>query len=220
MSQPIIILGTGGNCVDILETICDLNDSGPECQYRCIGFLDDDPAKSGTSIHDFPVLGPLVDARNYPEAKFINGIGSHRNYRVKSSIIARTQLPDERFATIVHPSACVSRFANLGLGTAILQNVTVASGVSIGRHVVILAGSTVNHDSVVGDFSCIASGVSISGGVRTGHSCYLGTNSCLRDGICLGESCMIGMGSVVRHDVEPRSIMVGNPARLLRRVTS
>lgn len=63
MSQPIIILGTGGNCVDILETICDLNDSGPECQYRCIGFLDDDPAKSGTSIHDFPVLGPLVDAK-------------------------------------------------------------------------------------------------------------------------------------------------------------
>ncbi len=218
MSQQIIILGTGGNCVDILEAILDLNDAGGDCRYDCIGFLDDDPAKAGANIHGVPVLGTLTDAARFTDAQFVNGIGSHTNYWMKSSIIARTRLPEERFEAIVHPSARVSRFASVGRGTAILQNVTVASGAQIGRHVVILAGSTVNHDSIVGDFSSIASGVSISGSVRIGPSSYLGTNCCIRDGISVGDSCLIGMGSVVRHYVEAASVVAGNPAKLLRKL--
>lgn len=220
MSQQIIILGTGGNCVDILETILDLNDTGTDPTYDCVGFLDDDPVKAGTSIHGVPVLGRLTDAATFTEAQFVNGIGSHTNFWIKNSIIARTGLPDERFETIVHPSAHVSRFARVGRGTAILQNATIASGADIGRHVVILAGSTINHDSVIGDFSSIASGVSVSGGVHVGPSGYLGTNCCIRDGVSIGESCLIGMGSVVRHDVEDRSVVVGNPTRLLRKLDS
>lgn len=218
MSQQIIILGTGGNCVDILEAILDLNDTDTDHPYECIGFLDDNPSKAGTSIHGVPVLGPLTDSAQFTEAQFVNGIGSHTNFWMKNSIIARTGLPDERFETIVHPSAHVSRFASVGRGTAILQNVTVASGAKVGRHVVILAGSTINHDSVIGDFSSIASGVSVSGGVRVGHSSYLGTSCCIRDGVSVGESCLIGMGSVIRHDVEDHSMVVGNPARLLRKL--
>jgi sugar O-acyltransferase (sialic acid O-acetyltransferase NeuD family) len=216
VSQQIIILGTGGNCVDILEAILDLDDAGSERPYDCIGFLDDDPTKAGVSIHGVPVLGPLTDAAQFADTQFVNGIGSHTNFWTKNSIIARTDLPDDRFETIVHPSASVSRFASVGRGTAILQNVTVASGAQIGRHVVILAGSTINHDSVIGDFSSIASGVSVSGSVQVGHSSYLGTHCCIRDGVSVGDSCLIGMGSVVRHDVNDGSVVVGNPAKLLR----
>ena len=218
MSQQIIILGTGGNCVDILEAILDLNDAGSDRPYDCIGFLDDDPAKAGVSIHGVPVLGPLTDAAQFTNVQFVNGIGSHTNFWKKDSIIARTNLPEDRFETIVHPSARVSRFASIGHGTAILQNTTVASGARIGRHAFILAGSTINHDSTIGDFSSIASGVSVSGSVRIGRSSYLGTNCCIRDGVSVGDSCLIGMGSVVRHDVEDRSVVVGNPAKLLRKL--
>ncbi|WP_291581799.1 hypothetical protein [Bacteroides sp.] len=34
----------------------------------------------------------------------------------------------------------------------------------------------------------------------------------------LGENAVVGAGSVVTHDVEPNTIVVGNPAKLIRRI--
>ncbi|MBI4674106.1 MAG: sugar O-acyltransferase, partial [Chloroflexi bacterium] len=47
MTKKIIILGTGGNSVDILDTLRDVNDAQREAVYECIGFLDDDAQKWG-----------------------------------------------------------------------------------------------------------------------------------------------------------------------------
>lgn len=38
MSKKIIILGTGGNCLDILDTLNDINSARGEQVYECIGF--------------------------------------------------------------------------------------------------------------------------------------------------------------------------------------
>jgi FlaA1/EpsC-like NDP-sugar epimerase len=108
VSQQINIRGTSGNGVDILEAILDLNDAGSDRLFDCIGFLDDAPAKAGVSIHGVPVLGPLTDASRFTDAQFVHGIGCHTNFWMKNSIIASTDLPEERFETIVHTSARVS----------------------------------------------------------------------------------------------------------------
>ncbi len=218
--QPVIILGTGGNCIDILDALGEINAASGRALWRPLGFLDDDPGLEGALVEGLPVLGPLETARAHPEARFVNGIGSPRNHWRKPEIIAKTGLGPERFATIVHPAAAVSCLASLGRGVVVLQNATVASRAMIGDHVIILPSAVISHDDVIGDYACIAAGASVSGGVEVGRACYLGTNCCLRGGVRVGEGSLLGMGAVALEDIPPRQAWVGNPARFLRPAAS
>lgn len=208
--KRIVILGTGGNCLDILETLRTLKG------YECIGFLDDAPSRQNTSVLGAPVLGPLEKAPFLGDVVFVNGIGSPRNYLRKAEIIARTGIPDERFETIVHPSAQVSASATLGPGTVVLQNVTIASQARVGAHVIILPNSVLSHDDVVGDYTCIAGGACVSGSVSVGRCCYLGGNCSIIEHVRIGDNSLVGIGSVVLEDIPEGSVYVGNPARFLR----
>jgi sugar O-acyltransferase (sialic acid O-acetyltransferase NeuD family) len=215
--KKLIILGTGGNCIDILDTINDINESKGHTVYKCIGFLDDNPENLGKIHYGIKVLGSLNSASNYSECLFVNGIGSPFNFWKKKEIISKTQLPLEKFATIIHPSSSVSKMSNLGQGTVVLQNVTIASNVRIGNHVIILPNTVISHDDSIGDYTCITGGVCISGGVTIGHSCYLGTNSAIIGNIAIGNCCMVGMGSVVIDTIEENTVVIGTPAKFLRK---
>jgi sugar O-acyltransferase (sialic acid O-acetyltransferase NeuD family) len=216
MVKSIIILGTGGNCIDILDTINEINLI--EKKYRVIGFLDDDKTKWGTNIYDIKVLGGLDSAIKYGHAFFINGIGSPNNFWEKEKIINKTGLGIDRFETIIHPKASVSKFSIIGKGTVILQQVTIASNVKIGNHVIVLANSVINHDDKIEDFVSIASGVCITGGVSLEKSCYIDSGSTIIGNIKIGKNSLVGMGSVVLKDVIAKSIVVGNPAKFLRSI--
>lgn len=215
MLKKIVVFGTGGNCIDILDTIREINKI--ERTYDCVGFLDDNQGTWGKDIHGVPVLGPLSKAKEFVDScYFVNGIGSQKNFYKKKQIIAKSQVPLNRFETIIHPSATVSDMAKIGKGVVILQNVTIASNVEIGNHVIILPNSVISHDDVIKDYSCITAGVCISGGVTVGESSYLGTNCSIIENIVIGKHSLIGMGSVVIDHVPENSVMVGNPARFLR----
>jgi sugar O-acyltransferase (sialic acid O-acetyltransferase NeuD family) len=214
--KKIIILGTGGNCIDILDTLFDINDTQSKKVYECVGFLDDNPSKWDQLYHGVKVLGPLLKANELNDCYFVFGIGSTSNYWKRKDILIRLGIDVVRFETVIHPTASVSRMAMVGCGSVVFQNVTVNSNVIIGRHVYILPNCVISHDTVVGDFTCIAAGVNISGKVNIGQGCYIGTNSAIRDGITIGDNCLIGMGSVVLKDVPDNNVVVGNPARFLR----
>ena len=213
--QDLIILGIGGNCIDILDAVLALNEASP-VRYRVRGFLDDGYTGEGQMVQGFPLLGGLKDARRFPECSFVNGIGSFRNYWRKPEIIAKTGLNSERFATIVHPQGSVSRFASLGPGTVVLQNATVNSSAKVGKHVMVLPNVVISHDVEVGDHTCIASGACIAGGVRVGKACYLGANCSITNGVSMGDFSLAGIGAVVLKDVGEKSVVAGNPARIIR----
>lgn len=45
---------------------------------------------------------------------------------------------------------------------------------------------------------------------------WIGEHVCILPGVTIGEGAVVGAGSVVTHDVPSRSIVVGNPARVIR----
>jgi len=216
----LVILGTGGTSRDILDAVRDLNDMAGPARYECVAFLDDNAALWDLTLHGVPVRGPLAAACGFDDCLFVNGIGSPQNYRGKEAIIGAVGLPIERFATIVHPTASVSRTARLGRGTAVLQHVTIASNACVGNHVVVLPNSIVSHDVHVGDYTCIAGGASISGDARVGRGCYIGTSAAIIGGAIIGDGSLVGMGSVVLRNVASDVVVVGNPARVLRAIPS
>jgi virginiamycin A acetyltransferase len=52
--------------------------------------------------------------------------------------------------------------------------------------------------------------------IEIGNDVTLGANVTVLPGVKIGHSAIVGAGSVVTHDVPPYSVVVGNPARVLR----
>ena len=46
----------------------------------------------------------------------------------------------------------------------------------------------------------------------------IGSGAVILCGVTIGEGALVGAGSVVTKDVEPYTVVAGNPARLLRKI--
>jgi acetyltransferase-like isoleucine patch superfamily enzyme len=54
------------------------------------------------------------------------------------------------------------------------------------------------------------------GDVSIGNDVWVGARATILSGVTIGDGAVVGAGSVVASDVAPYSIVIGNPARLLR----
>ena len=54
--------------------------------------------------------------------------------------------------------------------------------------------------------------------VHLARGCYLGAGCVILPGVTVGERAVVGAGAVVTRDVEPETVVVGVPARFLKRV--
>jgi sugar O-acyltransferase (sialic acid O-acetyltransferase NeuD family) len=211
MIEDLIIIGAGGSAGDIVWMVEELNHVSP--RWRLRGFLDDDPAKQDASVCGLPVLGPVAAAMDMPSARFVVGIAHYRRPLVRAEVVARLNLPRERFATLIHPSASISPRARVGVGSLIFHNVLVCHGASVGDHTYLSPYSLVSHDAVVEDNATMAPGASLCGGSRLGAGAYAGARCAIKDGITIGPGAVVGIGSIVIRDVAPHGIVAGNPAR-------
>jgi sugar O-acyltransferase (sialic acid O-acetyltransferase NeuD family) len=214
MLQRLVILGAGGSAFDVLDIVEAINAIRPT--WEPIGLLDDS-SSTGSRQLGLEILGPLRDARNYPDCAFINSIGSDKSYRCRPEILASTGLTADLFATLVHPSASVSCRARLGRGVVVNAGVVIAGGVSIGDHVMLCPGCILGHESAIGDYSIVAPAAVISGLAVVEPACYVGARAVIRQGLRVGTGALIGMGAVVVRDVNDGQIVLGNPARPMAR---
>jgi acetyltransferase-like isoleucine patch superfamily enzyme len=56
--------------------------------------------------------------------------------------------------------------------------------------------------------------------VRLGNNVFIGVNSIILPNVTIGDNAVIGAGSVVTKDIPPNVVAVGNPARIIRELTS
>ena len=53
--------------------------------------------------------------------------------------------------------------------------------------------------------------------IEIGKNCFIGCNAIILKGTKLGDGCVVGAGAVVSGTFEPGSVIVGNPARVIRK---
>lgn len=181
--------------------------------WELAGFLDDDLAKHGSVIGGVPVIGNVDAVHKHPRAQVLLCPGRPDNYEVRLRLVERLELSDERYATVVHPTASIGSTCKIGAGSVLLAHVTLTADVAVGRHVVVMPQVVLTHDVQVDDFATLASGVRVGGASHVASGAYVGSGACVREGITVGAWALVGMGSVVTRDVPAGRLWYGAPAR-------
>lgn len=216
--RPLVVLGAGGFARETVQLLRVHPASASRGEsYEVTGFLDDDPRRRGTRVDGVPVLGPTEQAGEHAArgAVLLACVGNPGAPLSRQQLVARLGLPDEAWATVVHPLASVSPDSVVGPGSVLHAGVVLTAGVWVGRHVAVMPHVVLTHDDEVADAATFGAGVRLAGGVSVRPAAYVGSGALVREGRRIGAGAVVGMGAVVLRDVPAGETWAGNPARPL-----
>ena len=101
-------------------------------------------------------------------------------------------------------------YINAGAQIRCMNRVTIGDGCAIGRNVLIMDFDAHEITYENGMKNHITSPIEI------GKHVWIGANAIILKGVSIGDNSVIGAGSVVTKDVPPNTIVVGNPAKVIR----
>jgi UDP-2-acetamido-3-amino-2,3-dideoxy-glucuronate N-acetyltransferase len=126
----------------------------------------------------------------------------------------------------VRERATIGAGTVVGRGSAIDNDVTIGARVRIQTNVYVTAHSRVEDDVFLGPCAMTtnddamgrcAPGTPLKGAVLR-RACRIGGGAVLVPGVEVGEEALVAAGAVVTHDVPPRAVVMGVPARVVREV--
>lgn len=108
-------------------------------------------------------------------------------------------------------------------GLIFAAGVRITTGCTFGNFIVLNLNTTIGHDSQLDDFVSVMPGVNISGNVHLCANSYIGTGATVLQGkneqnkMIIGSKSIVGAGSVVVKAVGENIVVVGAPAKELKR---
>lgn len=198
------ILGASGHGKVVLGAL-------RSAHISALGFYDDAPELSGTSVSGVPVLGNLADFGHVEEPWAIVAIGNCACRRRVAEMY-----PDVAWHSVTHVAAWVDPSAQIGVGALICAGSVIQPDVRVGGHSIINTGATVDHDCRIGSFVHVCPGVHLGGNVMLGDGSWVGIGSQVIQGITIGTNVTVGAGSTVIRDIPDNAVVMGTPARIVR----
>ena len=124
---------------------------------------------------------------------------------------------------VILPGAVIGRDGNICSHCFIENKVVVGDRVTVKCGVQLWDGVTLEDDVFVGPNATFTNDLQprsrnteaklLSTLVKKGAS--IGANATILPGLTIGEGAMVGAGAVVTKDVPPRTLVIGNPARVV-----
>lgn len=183
------------------------------CGWDDVTFFDD--AWPGLQLNGhWPVVGNTADllARLAEFDGVLVSIGHCATRWQKHQALRAT---GARLVSLLHPHACVSPFATIGVGSVLMPGAVVNVDAVVGETCIINTGATVDHDCVLAPGVHISPGAHLSGDVWVNLCSWVGVGAAVRQGIRIGADVMVGAGAVVVSHIPDGQTVAGNPARLL-----
>jgi sugar O-acyltransferase (sialic acid O-acetyltransferase NeuD family) len=213
IAKEIYIVGAGGFGREVADIVRAVNAAAAEPVFCIAGFVDDDETLWGEAANDVHVIGSVESLREL-------AVGGARPYavmaignpQVKRTIAER--LGDSvAWETVIHPSAIISPYAEIGEGTIVNAYSFVKCNVVMGKHCCLNSTSSIGHDAVLGDYVSVMCHCDITGADKLEEGVYIATSVAIIPGVTVGKDAFVGAGSVVLKDVEAGTRVFGQPAR-------
>lgn len=211
MKQTLILIGGGGHCkacIDVVEA---------EGKYRIAGIADV-AQKLGAPVLDYCVtagdgdLEKLV-AEGHSFLVTVGHLGAATVRHELFQTLMRLQAP---LATVVAPTALVSRHAHVGLGTIVMHGAIINAGAVVGNNAIINTNALVEHDALVAHQAHVSTGAVLNGACVLEEGSFLGSNAVVVQGKRIGRGVVVGAGAVVASDILEEGVYAGNPAKRLK----
>jgi sugar O-acyltransferase (sialic acid O-acetyltransferase NeuD family) len=209
--KKICILGAGGFGREVLCCLIDGIASTNLKIEETVCFMVSDDVFKETKIMGIDVI---------PQSKFEPAL-----YNVVIAIgdpISRKRVvenlpPQTTYTSIIHPSAVISEYVEIGEGSIITAGSILTCNIKIGKHAHINLHTTIGHDCIIGDFFTTAPASNINGNCQFGDCVYFGANSVVRQGVKICDNVTIGMGGVVVKNITEEGVYIGNPLKKLEK---
>ncbi len=92
--------------------------------------------------------------------------------------------------------------------------------IEIGNHVAIAGGTEIlTHDGAIWCFREEFTNADVFGKIKIGNNVFIGNNCTILPNTIIGDNCIIGAGSVVRGKFPEDSVIMGNPAKVVTKMS-
>lgn len=211
MNKEIYILGVGHNTsvyIDLVEA----------CGYEIKGLYHYNGDRTGDIEHGYRVLGSFDDLFSLPSLVGMNLALSQGDNAIRSQLFDKILQKGGRVPSLIHPTAQVSRFAQLDNGVVIHINTVVHPDVIIGDNSVLSYNVSITHSTMIGNHCYIALGAMIGAYVTIADFAFIGIGANIISGKVdtIGYNAYVGAGALVTHSVEKNTVVAGVPARIIR----
>jgi len=209
MIEKIVLIGGGGHCKSIIDSIICLN------KYEIVGIVDS-KENIGKNINSIPIIGEdklLTDlyAKGIKSA-FIT-VGSIGYCHIRERLYNFAKNIGFTIPNIIDSTSILAHSVTLGEGTFIGKGCIVNSDTTLGDMVIINSGAIIEHDCRIGNFVHIAPGVTISGNVKIGQYTHIGVGSTIIQGITIGNQTLVGASSLVLKNIDSGLKVFGIPCK-------
>jgi sugar O-acyltransferase (sialic acid O-acetyltransferase NeuD family) len=212
--KKIAIVGAGGFAREVAWLISDIN--RVNCQFEFLGYLVRDAAHPAEHDSSDDILGDFnwLDGNEKVDALAF-GIGSPER---KSKVVAEVEsrFPNLEWPVLIHPTMQFDRgTCKVERGVVLCAGSIACPNVVFQEFSMVNMLCTIGHETRIGRFAVVNPGVNLSGGVVIGDRVLVGVGAQILQYLNVGTDATVGAGAVVIKDVEPRTTVFGNPAKLL-----
>jgi sugar O-acyltransferase (sialic acid O-acetyltransferase NeuD family) len=205
--RELAILGTSLFAPEVADVVEDCG------AFQVCAFIENwDRSKAGATLLGCPIVWYEDAAPLAATHLALCSLGTTRRRAFVESIAAM----GFSFATVVHPTARVSRRSVVEPGAFVSAGVVVAAGSRLGHHVIANRGVLVGHDTTIGDYVTLSPGANVAGAVSIGPGTYVGMGAIVLDRVRIGEGAVVAAGAVVTRDVPDRVQVMGAPAKVVK----
>lgn len=201
--KRLAVLGASGHG----KMVADIAES---CGWDEVVFFDDAwPGKTTNGCWVIEGTGQALADKLKTFAGVFVAIGDNRIRAEKIGWLLELSAP---LVSLVHPSAVVSKYAELGTGIVVMPGVVVNVSARVGIGAILNTGSSIDHDCDIGHCVHISPGARLAGGVTVGNHSWVGISACVNQLIHIGQDVTVGAGAAVVSNLSDGVKAMGVPA--------
>ena len=206
--KRLAILGASGHG----KVVADIAEC---CGWEEIAFFDDAfPQK--TTQEGWSIVGNtkafLSSMNDYDGC--IVAIGNNVTRLDKTRFLISSGAP---IISLIHPSAVVSKYSSIELGSVVMANAVINSFSKIGLACIVNTSATIDHDCELMEAVHVSPGSNLAGSVTVKECTWIGIGASVNQCLSIGKNVIIGSGSVVINDISDNVLAVGIPSKVIKR---
>ena len=208
LSKKAVLFGAGSSIIVDIEETC------LRCKIEVVAIVSNYNCKSH-AIHSEKIIA----LENYdPEFKKYSFVfplftPGHRKYAHEQA----KALGARRFDPIVDPTAITPISLDISEGVFINSGAILGGKSCLCAFCFINRGASLGHHISVGEFASIGPSAVMGAHVMIGRGAVIGAGAIILPKVIIGNNSVVGAGSVVTDNVPEHVLVIGNPARIIRK---